>query len=292
MRKTLLIFFITGILFGSISGVTLAGKVEVIPILGAVIGVPVALPRLLSCEDTSRRRTLRPISLRSFSAYGLDPTSRERYWIELGGRVGRLKEKDLLMDFRVYSISVFCGFRKAEFGFSAPYLRLDGDIQGVDYSEIGIGDSHFFGKRIFKRDKTLIYALGYRVAIPTGREENGLGTGELGFLPFASVGKTFKALALRSYTGYEFINESTASHPDSFLYGGGFSIRFAKNVAFRTDVNGTRVNSKNLLSVEPGMDFQFPTKNNSLIVRLNYAFGLTGDTNDYVIGGALVFAQR
>lgn len=292
MRKALLIIFMTGILLGSFPGVTLAGKLEVIPILGAVIGVPVALPRLLACEDTSRRRTLRPIPLRSFSAYGLDPASRQRYWLELGGRVGRLKEKDRLMDYRTYTASAFCGYRKAEFGFSAPYLRLDGDIQGVNYSEIGLGDAHVFGKRIFKRGKALIYALGYRVAVPTGREENGLGTGDLGFLSFASVGKTFKALALRSYTGFEFLNESTASHPNSFLYGGGFSIRFAKNFAFRTDVNGTRFNSRNLLSVEPGMDFQFPTKENSLIVRLNYAFGLTGDTNDYVIGGALVFAQR
>ncbi|HEY5649225.1 MAG TPA: hypothetical protein VIU33_06975, partial [Nitrospiria bacterium] len=149
-----------------------------IPVLGSVVGVPVALSRLLACEDPSRRRTIRPIPLRSFSAYGLDPASRERFWIEMGGEVGRFKDSDLLFESRVYTASAFCGYRKAEFGFSLPYLRLDGETGGEHFLELGVGDSHVFGKMIFERKGGLTYALGYRVLLPSGREEDGLGTGD------------------------------------------------------------------------------------------------------------------
>ncbi|HSG05208.1 MAG TPA: hypothetical protein VLB09_02300, partial [Nitrospiria bacterium] len=288
IRVLILLGLFSGFHAAAFSRTAEAGKLEPVPILGALIGVPYAIPHLVFCKDPGRRRTLKPIALRSYSSFTMDPVSHERYWVESGGQVGYWEDHGRELAVRKFTTSIFCGFRKWEYGVSVPYIDFDTDFYNVQTryegpepyvwtpdgdnlerpkpppgslplapfphpAERGIGDIKISGKRVWERGDLLSYSAGFRVSVPVAPEEKGIGTGEVSFTPFVSGGVNLLGLNLRAYTGYEIFNESTNSVPDSFLYGGSLLFRLGKHVAVRTELNGFRFNSKNYISVEPGL---------------------------------------
>lgn len=318
---------VTGFQAASFSRTAEAGKLELIPIIGAIVGVPLTVPNLVFCKDSGRRRTLEPISMRSGSAFTMEAAYNDRYWLESGGRVGYWKDHGRNLTIRTFTSSLFCGYKNWEFGAVVSYIDFETDfynrqtgyegpepyvwtpdIENLKRPEgdpslptpppiprpsgRGIGDIKVSTKRVWKRSEFLTTAAGFRVSVPVAPEEKGVGTGELSFTPFVSGGISLLGLDLRSHTGFEIVNESTNSVPDTFLYGGSIHFRLGKHVAVRTELNGFRFNSRYYLSVEPGLDFRIATQENNIIFRFYSSKGLTDRTLDFSAGGALVFNQR
>ena len=98
-------------------------------------------------------------------------------------------------------------------------------------SASGVGDIHVLGKaRVFQAESTAV-AVGLDVRFPSGDEDDLLGTGAMGFRPFAAISTSGKKLSVHVNASYQWNGESVLGGdietrtkddlPDQFLYVGG-----------------------------------------------------------------------
>jgi hypothetical protein len=113
----------------------------------------------------------------------------------------------------------------------------------------GIGDVVFRAKgTVFKRERTAV-ALGADVRVPTGDENNFLGTGAAGVKPFLSA-SYHSRISPHANLGYEFNGSSILAGnpvtgtkgrlPDQLFYSGGVDAGVTRKLTLAADVLGQR----------------------------------------------------
>ena len=109
-------------------------------------------------------------------------------------------------------------------------LELGGrfDFMDIDFgatSESGVSDTIVYGKWQFYRNPVQ-FAIGAELSLPTGDEDNGLGTGEVDPAIFASVRKDLQDVTLTGMFGFRFNNDAeigggSVDGKTSIFLGGG-----------------------------------------------------------------------
>jgi hypothetical protein len=126
-------------------------------------------------------------------------------------------------------------------------------------SAAGIGDLVARAKGTILREGSRALAVGLDVRMPTGDEQNLLGSGALGMKPFAAFSTSLGAFAPHANVAYQWNGESLiagnvrenqkADLPDQFTYAVGADVLVAPRLSVIVDLFGQRViDSPRLLS--------------------------------------------
>jgi hypothetical protein len=118
-------------------------------------------------------------------------------------------------------------------------------------SATGIGDLVARAKGTVLREGTRALAVGVDVRLPTGDEQNLLGSGALGMKPFAAFSASIGAIAPHANVSYQWNGESLiagsvrdnrkADLPDQFAYALGADVLVAPRLSVVVDLFGQRV---------------------------------------------------
>ena len=118
-------------------------------------------------------------------------------------------------------------------------------------SAAGIGDLVARAKATVMREGSRALAVGLDVRMPTGDEQNLLGSGAVGMKPFAAFSTSMGAFAPHANVGYQWNGESLiagnvqenqkADLPDQFTYAFGADVLVAPRLSVIVDLFGQRV---------------------------------------------------
>jgi hypothetical protein len=118
-------------------------------------------------------------------------------------------------------------------------------------SAAGVGDLVARVKAMLMREGTRAFAAGVDLRMPTGDENNLLGSGALGVRPFAAVSSSIGPFAPHANVAYQWNGESalagdvrageTADLPDQFSYVVGADVLMAQRLSVIFDFFGQRV---------------------------------------------------
>jgi hypothetical protein len=121
----------------------------------------------------------------------------------------------------------------------------------VDGSAGGIGDLLVRAKTTLMREGTRAFAAGVDVRLPTGDEQNLLGTGALGVRPFAAFSASYRGFSPHANIAYlwngksvlagDVHNDIEADLPDQFHYALGGDLGITNRFSLIFDVLGDRV---------------------------------------------------
>jgi hypothetical protein len=143
--------------------------------------------------------------------------------------------------------------------FTIHYFRDEDSIGGfgsnrqyfAEGTAGGLGDLVARVKTTLMREGTRSFAAGVDVRMPTGDENNLLGSGALGIRPFAAVSASLGALSPHANVSYQWNGKSAlagnvrtgekADLPDQFMYAAGGDIVIADRLSIVFDVLGQRV---------------------------------------------------
>jgi hypothetical protein len=175
----------------------------------------------------------------------------------------------------------------------------------------GVGDLVARAKATLLREGSRALAVGVDLRMPTGDEQNLLGSGALGIKPFAAFSSSLGALAPHANVAYQWNGESLiagnvrenqkADLPDQFSYAVGGDVLIAPRLSVIVDLFGQRVINSPRLSVLTSTrtgaagsvtlpDIQFTTESywtaagsfgmkanvaSQMLVTFNLRFGLT-----------------
>jgi hypothetical protein len=126
-------------------------------------------------------------------------------------------------------------------------------------SAAGIGDLVARAKATVLREGSRALAVGLDLRIPTGDEQNLLGSGALGMKPFAAFSTSLGAFAPHANVAYQWNGESLiagnvrenqkADLPDQFTYAFGADVLVAPRLSVIVDLFGQRfINSPRMIS--------------------------------------------
>ena len=155
----------------------------------------------------------------------------------------------------------------------------------------GIGDVVFRAKgTIIKRERTAV-AFGTDVRVPTGDENNFLGTGAAGVKPFLSA-SYHSRLSPHANIGYEFNGDSILAGnpstgvkghlPDEFFYSGGVDAGVTRKLTLAADLLGQRFLGAPEVREGPWVDVlgtSHPDIPNTIPIHRSF------NTNDLALGG-------
>lgn len=126
-------------------------------------------------------------------------------------------------------------------------------------SASGVGDLVLRVKATLIREGSRALAAGLDTRLPTGDEQNLLGTGAMGMRPFAAVSGAWGALAPHANIGYQWNGQSIlagdvragleADLPDQFQYSAGTDVAVNPRFSMVFDLLGQRVLNSPRLSV-------------------------------------------
>ncbi|MDX1648006.1 MAG: transporter [Longimicrobiales bacterium] len=152
----------------------------------------------------------------------------------------------------------------------------------VDGSATGIGDVAARAKFKFLDSETLGLAVLGEVRLPTGREEDFLGTGSVQSSGLLIASATYDAFSPHVNFGYSVKEEAVG--PDAFTFAAGFDQRLSEWATFIADVLG-EVQMGDSAEFPESATYEWPTER---------TVGLTNIPNrrDDVISGALGFKFR
>jgi hypothetical protein len=121
----------------------------------------------------------------------------------------------------------------------------------VDGSASGLGDLLVRAKTTLMREGTRAFAAGLDVRLPTGDENNLLGTGAAGLRPFAAFSGSFRGFSPHANIAYQWNGKSVlagdvhddieADLPDQFHYALGADLTVNNRFSIIFDVLGDRV---------------------------------------------------
>lgn len=185
----------------------------------------------------------------------------------------------------------------AEVGFDVPFLiqktrvritPTDGSDSSIETdNDQDVGDLLLYGKFKRKVAEHCVLAGGLELALPTGIEKKGFGTGELGFNPFLSTRYQRGRFAVGGHVGYQMY---TGAPDDEFNYGAEVILRGNASYAIRTEIRGRYFksfgDSYSDLVILPGFDFNLT---DNFTIRPTGLAGLSKDALDWGIGIGLAF---
>jgi hypothetical protein len=248
-----------------------------------------------------------PLPVRSFDRFEFDAVNARGLWAEVATGDAHKSSSGVSVDVVTVEPRLIYGGSLAEGGLLIPidfvHTESPAFFGTFTNDESGVGDVRAYGKLLPLQTRWLDAGLGLEVSFPTGDDSKGLGTGEVGFLPFGTAAAHLGFADLRGHFGYQsyagsnplFVNfQQIERAPDSYVYGGGLFAPINRYLGLRAEFNGqafdTADNNQHLLSFEPGFDLHVPLGRVDLLIRPTGAVGLTSDAPDWGIGGSVGIA--
>jgi hypothetical protein len=251
------------------------------------------------------------MSVRSFDRFEFDTVNARGLWAEVSTAATHDEPHAVSVDAQTVEPRLVYGGELAEGGIFIPYHFISVEqhaFYGTSYGtssneEDGIGDIRLYGKLVPLRTHYLDAGLGLELSFPSGDEYKGLGTGEVGFLPYGMAAAHLGPVDVRGHFGYQTYADSNRSFngfstvelaPDSFVYGGGLFGVVNDYVGLRAEFVAQTFdaaqNNTHVLFFEPGLDVRIPLGSVDLFVRPTGAVGLTHDSPEWGVGGAISLA--
>jgi hypothetical protein len=273
------------------------GKVTLVAGLVAVL---IALPAGSQGEEPNEART---VPVRSFERFQFDTATVKGFW----GEVGFLYEKTNFtqsevtgLDLKLKSWTPFArlayGGELWEADLFIPYRDLDGKVNGFNFNESGIGDIEATGRFIPLHTDLFDAGVGANFSFPSGDENDGLGTGEVGALPFFTAALNLAALEARGHVGWRFFtgdnNDQTAY--DQLVYGFGLFLPLFDRVVFRNEFDGVQSDQPNkpkIVNYIAGLDFRVPIGGLDLLLRPTGEAGITHRSPDWGVGFSIALTS-
>jgi len=181
------------------------------PVVLACAVAPALLP--------SPARAATPDERRFLQIFFEDAAVVENGWFEAQFRFQNLSgDADAL---RIGPVFAFSPIDRLEIGGRFDFVDIDFGAT----SESGVSDTTVYGKWQFYRNPVQ-FAVGGELSLPTGDEDNGLGTGEVDPTIFASIRKDLPDVTLTGMFGFRFNNDAsigggTLEGKTSIFLGGG-----------------------------------------------------------------------
>jgi hypothetical protein len=264
----------------------------------------------------------RTAPVRAFDRFELESETVEGFWAEIGALVERTDTTDqnrigaageLESDETTAFARLAYGGEKWEGNLFVPYVDRDADLthgaSRTDMSENGIGDVQLSGKYVFTRSDLLDFGVGGLASLPSGDDDERLGTGEFGGMPYITGALNMAIVDLRGHFGGLFFsgNNTKGVATNRVVYGGGIFAPVGKYVTLRNEFNGVTLydepDSPKAVSYVPGADLRIPIGGLDLLVRVTGVLGLSSGTAgrvsgslsrevpDWGIGGSLVLTS-
>ena len=241
------------------------------------------------------------MAVRSFERFEFDTVTASGLWAEVATSLAHEESQGISADLITVESRLVYGAEWIEGGLFIPYERLgvSGPISfaGGEAEENGIGDLQLYGKAVPLRTEWVDAGIGLEISLPSGDESKGLGAGSTGFLPYGMAAVHLGPADLRGHFGYDAFLTSDGTvfgrerAPNVFIYGWGLFGTITDRVGVRTEFVAETFDGANdnrhVLSFEPGFDVRFPLGSIDLLIRPTGAVGLTHDSPDWGVGGAV-----
>jgi hypothetical protein len=234
--------------------------------------------------------------LRSYTRFALDPAVANGLWGEVGSIYETEDVDDEDLDVQTTFARAAYGHGMWEAGVMLPYhdidLEEDDHGQKMKLEEAGFGDLEAYGKFLPLHTELFTAGVGCVLSFPTGNEDEYLGTGEVGFLPFGTGAVRLGPAELGAHIGYQYYSDSGQEDPlHGLVYGGGVRVPFADMVAVGVDILGETLDARgsnpDIVVAEPALDLRVPVGEVGLWLRLAGVAGLNNDSPDWGIGGSV-----
>ncbi len=165
-------------------------------------------------------------------------------------------------------------------GVVIPYHATRHDALGQGQSDVGDVRTHL--KFIPVRKELFDVGAGLMLTFPGGSRAQGITTGKVGVLPFATGTAHVGPADLNGHIGYNFYNhDSSAGAPESILYGGSVKYPVLEMLGLRLELAGQNFTSgkdRNVASIQPGLDFLIEAGKLDLLLSAAGSYGLAGGT--------------
>jgi hypothetical protein len=278
-----------------------------------LIGVLLALPAAAVGQDfedyvvdegAESGEPTRTVPARALDRFSFESETVDGLWAETGAFYTNTEsDRDgVKADFDGPSAfaRVSYGQKKWEAGLFFPYYndfqgRIDDASGRSDVDATGIGDLQAYGKFIPLQSDIIDAGAGFLISFPTGDDDDGLGTGEFGFLPHFTAQLDLQAAQIRGHIGWEWFtanNDDRAA--DRLVYGFGIFIPLFHYVTFRNEFVGTELDIKNdpkMASYLGGLDIRVPIGNFDLLLRPTGIAGISERAPDWGIGGSIAVSS-
>lgn len=260
----------------------------------SLIVAAIALPLLSSAAHAEFRG-------RSFARLELDSATTPGLWGEIATSSVSEDEHGDSASLITVEPRVLYGWENWEVGLFIPYERLSTHVSDPffdfddDSTDDGVGDIRLSGKGVF-RSEFVDVGFGLEMTLPSGDEDNGLGSGKVGFLPFGTGAVHLGPVDLRAHAGYlAYVDQDqyfgVDLPPNLIVYGGGPFAGIGDYVALRAEFLGfttdSDLNDRSAVSFQPGIDFRIPAGPVGVLIRPTGLVGLTDEAPDWGVGGAI-----
>lgn len=183
------------------------------------------------------------------------------------------------------------GIEMWEIGMDLPFA-MQQQIEfanGTFQEDFNVGDMVLYGKYKLPFNDEWAGGLGMEMSIPTGPEDELLGSGDLGLNPFLSTRYQSGRVGFGGHLGFLL---NTGDQPQVFNWSLQGVVRGSASFALRTEILGRLFNDVgstfNDIAVYPGLDFNL-TEN--FIIRPEGLAHLSTDAINWGIGLGLVFTM-
>jgi len=248
-----------------------------------------------------------PSVSRSFDRYEQDAAVTEGIWIEGAAGVAQDVVKDAVGNKTTAStdfgaIRASYGMDMFEAGLAWPFwqhneVEVRQGRNVASQGEEGPADLSFYGKALPLRTEWFAAGAGLQLSVPTGDEDKGLGLGEVGILPFATVAAHLKPLDVRAHGGYRFVSDVTPTAREAIVYGGGLFYTWNDQLALRSEINGAIVDvpgkeNLDLILWQPGIDVRLPMDGYDIVLRPTGTYGINDESPDWGFAGSITVWMR
>lgn len=284
-------------------------------IIRILVGLLLTLPHLALGQDYEdymvddgggSKELTRTVPSRSLDRFSFESETVDGIWAETGAFYSNTKSDANGVKQNFDGVSAFgrvsYGQKKWEAGIFFPYYN---DFQGhmmepapigrTDVDSTGVGDLQAYGKFIPLKGEILDAGAGLLVSFPTGDDNDGLGTGEYGFLPYFTAEIDLQAVQVRGHIGWEWFTANNNDRAaDRLVYGFGIFIPLFNYVTFRNEFSGTELDTNNdpkYASYLGGLDIRIPIGNFDLLLRPTGIAGISERAPDWGIGGSIALSS-
>lgn len=283
-------------------------------VIRILVGVLLALPHLAMGQDYEdyivddgggSKESTRTVPVRALDRFSFESETVEGIWAETGAfHLNTKSDADGVkrnFDGPQAFGRVSYGQKKWEAGVFFPYYsdfqgHMDEpDVGRTSIDSTGIGDLQAYGKFIPLQGEIIDAGAGVLFSFPTGDDDEGLGTGEFGFLPHFTAQLDLQAAQIRGHIGWEWFTANNNDRAaDRLVYGFGIFIPLFNYVTFRNEFVGTELDTNNdpkFASYLGGLDIRVPVGNFDLLFRPTGIAGISERAPDWGIGGSIALSS-
>ncbi len=279
-------------------------QLTIIAGLVALVVAPVAVQGQAAGQKQAADQK-RSVASRGYSRFELESATVDGLWAELGALYDNTntditnfptQQVDDLDRANAFARFAYGGGNMWEGGVLLPFYSADGEVNGKNIDATGVGDVQLSGKFIPLRTSVVTFGGGLLMTLPTGDEDDGFGTGEVGGGPFLTMGVNLAILELRGHAGWEFLagDHDKEINSDRLLYGFGIHVPIGDYVAVRNEFVGVRLDSPDNpteVNYLGGFDFRLPIGNFDLLFRPTGTVGVTNRAPDWGVGASIAFTS-